>query len=118
MCDGLPDKSYSLHEFNTHAEDLSSDQVNPSDFIRYVLTGNFRGEHQADVNALMNSLEPHNSISTRRDYPCILGFTQDITISCPLKLYPISDPRDAISTTSIRVQYDVRVRLAGFGALN
>jgi hypothetical protein len=110
MYNNLAEKIYSLHEFTTHAKYLTDNHVNPLEYIRFVLTGEVPGEHQAHVNALLNKLRPQDSISTRRDYPCVLGFTRDlVAVNCPVIIYPICDPEDAITTT-IHLDYYVRVQ--------
>lgn len=114
MCNTLPKKMYSLHEYTAHAKSLNK---NPWEYTRFALTGEVAGVHQANVNASLNDLKPHESISSIRDYPCILGITRDIVVDCPLILYPISDPGDAI-TTSTHLDYPVRVQPESFWFLS
>jgi hypothetical protein len=122
MYNELPEEMYSLHEFAEYAKDLDDNAYNlnkhPLEHIRFVLTGEVAGDHQAHVNPLLNELKPRDPISASRDYPCILGITQDIVaVDCPVRVYPISNPEDAI-TSSIHLDYFVRIHFClVFGAL-
>jgi hypothetical protein len=94
----LPEEMYSLRDFNKRAYDLMGEKSDPREFIRFVLTGEVPGEHQAHVNPILNELEPDHPISVSRDFDCIFGATQDIEINCPVKIYLAGDPGDAITT--------------------
>jgi hypothetical protein len=115
MYDSLPEEEYSVQEFTTYAENLNNnardndENRDPREYIRFVLTGEVPGRHQARVNPLLNKMGPQDPISSSRDYSCILGITQDVVaINCPLKIFPVSKPADGI-TTSIHLDYHVQV---------
>ena len=107
MYNNLPERIYSVDEFNTHARDLLSQNPDRREFIRFVLTGEVPDEHQAAVKPLLNELGPGYPISIRRDYDLILGITEDMAVDCPVKLYPISDPGDAF-TSGIHLNFDLK----------
>lgn len=88
-----------MGEFNTHARDLLRENPDRREFIRYVLTGEVPGEHQAVVDPLLNHLEPGYPISMSRDYDRIFGITEDIAVNYPVTIYPVSNRGDAFTSS-------------------
>lgn len=112
MYNSLPVEEYSVGEFTALAKNLNANHKNrnPREYIRFVLTGEVKGRHQAQVNPLLNQIGPRDPVSISRDYSRILGITQDIVaVNCPLKIFPVSKQADGI-TTSIHLDYHVRVQ--------
>jgi hypothetical protein len=103
-----PISTYTLAEFNSRAKQiLRENPRDPTEFIRFMLTGEMNGEalglevfnHQALLEPGFNDVEPRHPISVSRDYDCILGITEDIVVNHPVTIYPISDPGDAIMSS-------------------
>jgi hypothetical protein len=101
----LPQKAYSLKEFNSHAWRLH-DQQNVEEFVKFALTGEVPGDHQAVVDPFRDILNPEHPITVSRDYDSILGITEDIAVQCSLCIFPINNPVEALRT-SIHLKRDI-----------
>lgn len=101
----LPLQPYTLQSFVDYA-DLVRGQKGPQEFIRFVLTGEIPGEHQAVIDPIHNALEDDYPLSQARDYDSLLGITQDIVVDCAISVYPVPNPVDTL-TTSIHATYDI-----------
>ena len=93
----LPPRSYSMEEFISHSNTLFD--MDTEEFIRFTLTGEVPGDHQAVVDPLRNFLNPAHQIFASRDYDSVIGITDDIAVDCPLTIYPVNNPADALRTS-------------------
>lgn len=93
----LPIRAYSLGEFTARAENLFRGDVR--EFIRFLLTGEVPGQHQAAIDPLRDYLHEAEDITVSRDYDSVLGITEEIVIECGLCINPVSNPTDALSTS-------------------
>jgi hypothetical protein len=101
----LPTKTYTLREFATCAKSLQSEDDSPA-FLRFVLTGEVAGEHQAVLDPIRNVLEENHPIDAVRDYDSVIAITDDIIVSCAISAYPVSNPTEVL-TTSVHLTYPI-----------
>jgi hypothetical protein len=100
----LPTWSYSLHEFVAYASTLKDE--NPDAFRRFILTGEVENNHQAVLDPTCNVLQDDHAIALAHDYDSMITFQSNIVVDCPISVYPVPNPAEAL-TTSIHLKYPI-----------
>jgi hypothetical protein len=93
--------TYSLREFVRLAKSLENE--NP-EFLRFVLTGDAKGQHQATLDHVRNVLTNDHQVDVARDYDSVIGITDGIVVDCALSVYPVPNPAEAL-TSSIHITH-------------
>jgi hypothetical protein len=103
-------RSYSLLDFVDFASDLYADLAEQGGdhdgFLKFVLTGDVLGDHQAVVDPFRNSMEPGHGIEVLRDYDSIIGVSDHVVATCILELNPVSNQTDSL-TKSIHLEHEI-----------
>jgi hypothetical protein len=106
----LPIESYSLEGFNDFARRLYAELVQQDkghdQFLKFVLTGDARGEHQAVVDPYRNTMELGHGLDVMRDYDSVIGISDHIEVNCNLEVQPVSLQTDAL-TKSIHLEHKI-----------
>jgi hypothetical protein len=103
----LPHKAYSLGDFVRKAEGLASDEgADQIVFDRFLLTGEFKDEHQAVVDPIRNIVPDDHDVKGLRDYDSVVSFTTEIVVDSTISIYPIPNPAEVLST-SVHIQYPI-----------
>jgi hypothetical protein len=89
---------YSLDTFSVVCNELVSDPNRRGDFIRFALTGAYKGvdSHQAVLNPIQNALDDH-PVAVVRDYDSLLGLSVHIAFNNPITIYPAAKFEDTLS---------------------
>ena len=102
----LPHEMYSLGEFATQAEDLAKEGDDQIAFKRFMLTGEFKDEHQAVVNPMRNIVPDDHNLKGLHDYDSMFLILPKIIVNSTISIYPVPNPAEVLST-SVHIQYPI-----------
>src|ERR1700742_1621472 len=107
----FPTTTFSLAGFSRKAKKLD-DAGLESEFIQFVLTGEFLDESgdvvQAFVDPILNVVSPRAGLLIQCDYDSLLGISKDIPVTASIAVYPVPDPVRTLSS-SVHLTFPIRV---------
>lgn len=102
----LRQKVYSLDDFVKQAELVANEGDDHTAFDRFMLTGEFKDEHQATVDPIRNIIKDDHNIKALRDYDSMVSFTTEIVVDSTISIYPVPNPAQVLST-SVHIHYPI-----------
>lgn len=97
-----PTVSFSLAEFSAHATELNRTGEH-DDFVRFVLCGEFNDgngdRRQAFIDPLRHVVDEDHPLDIARDYDSALGISDKILVNCPINVWAVPHPTQALKTS-------------------
>ncbi|KAG6815923.1 hypothetical protein H0H87_010148 [Tephrocybe sp. NHM501043] len=104
-----PFENHSLREFIERALSLYYPDLDNSDFIRLVLTGEYEdmeSKKLAFVDPIQNLVSPDASLNIQRDYDSLLGISDDILVTGDMSVFAVPHANFALKS-SIHIKYPI-----------
>ncbi|KAG6852775.1 hypothetical protein C0991_009198 [Blastosporella zonata] len=98
-----PCVNHSLRDFISHAHSLYQPDVDNSEFIRFVLTGEYDDfdnvVKMAFIDPIQNIVNPDARLTIQRDYDSLLGIADHIMVTGDISVFAIPHPSFALKTS-------------------
>lgn len=117
--ENYPHEAYSLDAFSVACNRLLADENTVGDFVRFALTGGYRGQggvdsHQAVMDPIQNALDNDHLVDVTRDYDSLLGLSSQIAFNKPITVYPAAKFEDTLSK-NIHIKVHLQIHNDGVG---